>query len=250
MAMQPEGSDERLSRIDTLWTLVQRAHAGEALVAGGAQEQLLMRYGRAIRRYLTAAVRDAEAADEIFQDFALRFVKGDLRGVVHQPCRFRDYLKGVLYHLIADHYRRRRVQTLPLYQAAEPVDRTSPEQDMDRAFVESWRNELIDRAWEALAREQAQSGPPFFSVLRFRVNHPEMRSADVAAQLSGELGKPLRAEWVRQTLHRARERFAQLLINELEQTLDSPTRDQVEAELLDLGLFHYCQMVFDQRSNS
>ena len=71
---------DRLSQIATLWSVVGHAHEepGEAVIA--AQRLLLERYGGAIRRYLLAAVRDPDAADELFQTFAYRFLHGDLRG--------------------------------------------------------------------------------------------------------------------------------------------------------------------------
>ena len=41
-----------------------------------AKQQLLLRYAPAIRRYLGAALRDPEAADDVFQEFAVKFIKG------------------------------------------------------------------------------------------------------------------------------------------------------------------------------
>ena len=56
--MEPEELDQRLSRIQTLWTVVRRAHAGSEAAVHSAQEQLLNRYGGAVRRYLIGALRD------------------------------------------------------------------------------------------------------------------------------------------------------------------------------------------------
>ena len=60
-------------------------------------------------------LRDREAADELSQEFSLRFVRGDLKGADRERGRFRDYLKGVLFHLIGDYWRRRKraPQALP-----------------------------------------------------------------------------------------------------------------------------------------
>jgi RNA polymerase sigma-70 factor (ECF subfamily) len=63
----------------------------------------------------------------------------------------------------------------------------------------------------------------------------------MAQQLSADLGRPLAATWVRQTLHRARERFAEMLLEEVRQTLRSPTLEDIEEELASTGLHTYCQ---------
>src|SRR5262249_18714247 len=105
-AMDPE----RLSRITTLWTLVRHAHEDAGSEVREAQKVLLDRYGGAIRRYLRGAVRDNEAADELFQEFAYRFLHGDLRKADSGRGRFRDYVRGVLYHLIADYHKQRQRQ--------------------------------------------------------------------------------------------------------------------------------------------
>ena len=50
--------EHRLSRINTLWSVVLRAHGDNSLECKSAQEELLERYGFAIRRYLNSALRD------------------------------------------------------------------------------------------------------------------------------------------------------------------------------------------------
>ncbi len=73
-------ADERLEMISTRWTLLQRAHRdGDERGAAAARANLLENYGGAVRRYLLGALRDADAADELFQEFAYRFLHGDFR---------------------------------------------------------------------------------------------------------------------------------------------------------------------------
>jgi hypothetical protein len=72
-----------------------------------------------------------------------------------------------------------------------------------------------------------------------------LRSADLAGQLGALLGKPVSAAWVRQTLHRARHKFAQFLVAEVQGTLDNPTAGQLEEELGELGLLEYCRPALD-----
>jgi RNA polymerase sigma-70 factor (ECF subfamily) len=63
----------------------------------------------------------------------------------------------------------------------------------------------------------------------------------MAEQLSATLGKPLTAAGVRQTLHRAREKFADLVLEEVLHSLATPTVEQLEEELTELGLLDYCR---------
>lgn len=242
----PNNSSLRISRIDTLWTVVGRAHRADGEVAA-AQRQLLDRYGGAARRYLLAATRDPDAADELFQEFAVRFLRGGLRGAAPERGRFRDFLKGVLSHMVSDHFKRIRKQpfALPPDHPEPAAPPTASEQDL--AFLASWRDELLARSWTALQEVQNSTGQPFFAVLRFRADHPEMASQDMAGQLSSELGKALTAAGVRQLLHRARERFADSLLEEIAHALYDPSDEAIEAELIELSLLEHCRPALQRR---
>lgn len=238
-------ADQRLSRLDTCWTVLGRGQ-GESAEAVAAKQQLLERYVAAVRRYLLGALRDAEAADELTQEFAVRFMKGDLHRADPARGRFRDFVKGVLFHQIADHYRRlKRVpgglpdESLPDGNAIDPASD-------DRQFTADWREELLGRAWTALEKHEKETGQLYYTVLQHRARRPDVRSAEMAEQLSAELGKPLRADAVRQTLHRAREKFADLLLDEVLETLREPTVELLEGELIEVGLSEYCRPALDK----
>src|SRR5262249_31198486 len=219
--------DSHLSRIETFWTILATAR-GDSPEAAAAGRQLLQRYTKAVRRYLLGALRDADAADELTQEFAVRFMRGDLNRADPERGRFRDFVKGVLFHLIADHHRRQKkhLPGLP-EQSVEDVAAAYPAAS-DQDFLDSWRAELLDRSWKGLQRIQEETGQMFYAVLHFGAEHPEMRSAEMSERLSEQLGKPVNAAWVRQMLHRAREKFADLLLEETLQTLREPTVDQLE----------------------
>jgi RNA polymerase sigma-70 factor (ECF subfamily) len=230
-----------LNQISTLWTVVSQARGSSSPVVEDAQRKLIERYGRAIHRYLLGALRDPEAADELFQEFALRCVRGDLSGVDRGRGRFRDFIKGALFHLIADHHRRRRrIQSIP-DGAPEPEAPAADIHQQERDFLQNWREELLKRAWGALADIERRTGKAFHSALHLRANHPQLRSAEMAEQLSAQLGRAISAAGLRQTLHRARERFVDLLVVEVVHSLSEPTAEKLEQELIDLGLSGYCQ---------
>src|SRR5262249_46041323 len=154
----------------------------------------------AVHRYLLGALRDEEAADELFQEFALRFLSGDFRRVTASRGRFRDYVRTVLIHLVTDRHRARQRDGRSL-----PPDVAAPESppdsngDDEKTFIDSWRVELMNHAWAAL-----QSGQPSqYKVLLFHVNNPNVESAQAAAELSAQTGKTITATNMRVTLHRA-----------------------------------------------
>src|SRR6516165_1989901 len=187
MDAEPE---TKLSEISTLWSAVCRAHAGRPEEVRVAQELLLRRYGKAAYRYLRGAVHDPDVADDLYQEFAATFLQGKLSQADPRQGRFRDYVKGVLSNLIALYHRKRRAG--PLALAARPEDLEAlpqPAADPDQPFLDGWRDELLARTWEALARLNVQTGQPFHLVLRLRADHPLFSSAQMAEQLSAALGK-------------------------------------------------------------
>ncbi|MFO0843011.1 MAG: hypothetical protein U0797_11550 [Gemmataceae bacterium] len=239
----------RLSRITTLWDLVNQAHRGTASSAGAARLHFMGRYGGAVHRYLMGALRDAEAADELFQDFALRFVRGDFKNAHPERGRFRDYLKTALFHLIGNHQRRHKARPQSLSPGlGEPPASAPTLTESEQAFLESWREQLMDRTWHSLAAFEAEAGLPYHTILRFRTDHPLLSSAELAQRLGAHLGKAYSIDAFRQALHRSREKFTELLLEEVEGSLEQPSRERLEQELSDLGLLVYCRAALERRS--
>jgi RNA polymerase sigma-70 factor (ECF subfamily) len=243
------GDNEHLSRIQTAWTMVRDAHGDDTAVAA-AQRALLDRYGGAVKRYALAALRDEDAADEIFQEFALRFIRGDFGQADPSRGRFRSFVKTVVFRLIVDRQRRakKEARIAPIHSnlADAPLDSEEPADD-EAMFRISWRDDLLARCWQKLEDDEKQSGKPYHTVLTYRVEHPELRSPDLAAGLSEKLGKPINAGAVRVLLHRARDAFAEFLLDEVAQSLNTGSLDEIEEELIDLELLEYCRPVLEQR---
>jgi DNA-directed RNA polymerase specialized sigma24 family protein len=248
--VDPADLNLHLSQIETHWSAVFRAHqrgSGEADLALAA---LVHRYGSAIHRYLLASLRDVEAADELAQEFALRFLRGDFKNAEPSKGRFRDFLKRAIYHLMVDYQRARRTQPLRIGEAGiEPASPAADpwETDLDRQFLASWRDQLLARAWAALDQVQARTGQPFAEVLRLRVDSPDLRSAELAQRLSERRGCSVNAGWVRLNLHRARDIFVKTLIDEVKHSLGKHTLRSLEEELSELGLLEYCRSALKRR---
>jgi len=240
----------RLSRISTMWTVLGQAH-GAASQAGQAQWALIQRYQGAVYRYLRGATHDPDVADELFQEFALRVVQGAFARVNPERGRFRDYLRTTLIHLVTDYQNRKRRGAQPLdkvvAEAAAPI---AGSEASDELFLTSWREELLSAAWAALDRVERLGGQPYYSVLRFRSENPEASSAEMAVRLSEQLHPPcpLTETGIRKTLQRARAQFADALIEEVAHSLDHPTHDALEQELIALNLLSYCRSALQRRA--
>lgn len=240
--------NDRLSQIETLWSVVRRAHDDGASQVTDAQQQMLERYGGAAQRYLRAVVKDADGADDVYQDFAVRFLRGDFANVSPEKGKFRAFLKTVLFRTAMDYFRQKRrgpnVREMEtVFEPAAPDDR----QAADQQFVASWRDELLTRTWDALRQYEEESNKPMHTAMRLRVDQPDLRSPELAEALSKELGREISAANVRVILHRSREKFAELLLAEVIQSLDEPTSNDLEEELGELQLLDYCRPALEKR---
>jgi RNA polymerase sigma-70 factor (ECF subfamily) len=173
---------------------------------------------------------------DLFQQFALKFLRGDFRRADPERGRFRDYIKVTLVHMVNDFHRQRRAAPgrLP-EQIADPHQ--SSDEDNDDLFRTSWRDELIQRAWDAMRRHNES----YYAALLFHSQAPDAPSSEIAAQISRQVGRPISDGNARVLLHRAREQFAKLLREEVLVSLgvESPP-EALHAELRDLGLLSLC----------
>ena len=155
-------------------------------------------------------------------------------------------MKTVVYRLIVDYQRRKKKlgregqMHSNLAEPARSLQRAGTD-DTDALFQASWRDELLARCWGKLAEYECTSGKPYHTVLRYRVEHPEARSPELAEGLSKQLGKPINAGAVRVMLHRARDAFADLLLDEVINSLADGSLDAAEQELIELDLLGVLQ---------
>lgn len=240
-------SDERLSQISTFWSEVVRAHGGEPDTLDATRRLLLDRYSGAAYRYLLGAVRDPDAADELYQEFCLRLLRGDFRNASPERGRFRNFLKTSLFHLVVNHQHRLKKRLASLdCEVAAPSAEAAPSEE-EQAFLNSWREELIQRTWRTLEAAERRSGQPCWTVLRLRADHPDLPAEELARKLGQRLGKSFTIDGFRQALRRARVKFVDLLLEEVTRSLEGPTAEEVEAELIALGLWSYCQEAWQRR---
>ncbi|HVK14302.1 MAG TPA: hypothetical protein VM597_36510 [Gemmataceae bacterium] len=239
---------QRLSQISTAWTLLTKARGRPEDPEARAWTALIERYHEAAYRYLLAVARDPDIAAELFQEFAVKFLRGDFVRADRTLGRFRDYLKTSLRHLVSAHHRASR-PVLAIEHPSEIADARGDEADeSDAEFLIAWRKALLDRAWQALEAGQRAGGAPYYAALRMHADQPELTSAQLAEHLTATLG-PVEAytdAGVRKLLQRARESFTDLLVEEVAGSVPTRDHDRLERELIDLGFHGYCRRALER----
>jgi RNA polymerase sigma-70 factor (ECF subfamily) len=234
--------DRHLSQIATSWSVVRSASNPDNPERQAAQNQLLEIYSPSIRRYLLASLKDQAAAEEVYQNFALRLVRGDYASADPDKGRFRSFVKTVLYRLMMDDHRnkkRHRANEI----VAEPVDDRgdAAENIADQEFQQHWRDGLLNHAWQQLETDQNQRGGIYFSLLRTRADNPDMSHDELIEQVEQQTGTRLKPGNLRVNLHRARQKFADYLVDAVASSLSDRTETHLEDELILLDLKKYCE---------
>ena len=209
-----------LDRITTIWPAIHDP------------VRFVLRYAPAVSRYLGALLRDPHDADEVAQEFLARVVERGFANADPGRGRFRDYLKMAVRNAALNYLRRKRRAPRP---DVDRLELAGPEEE--QAWVAEWQRCALAKAWRTLDQHQARTpGNLFHTVLRLSVDHPDEDSEALAARAAALAGRPLRADAFRKQLSRARRLFAEALLREVTQTLENPTPQQVEEELIELGL--------------
>jgi DNA-directed RNA polymerase specialized sigma24 family protein len=228
---RPEKTNSRIENISTHVSIIDDP------------TRFVLRYGRAVRAYLGALVRDVNDADDVAQELLSRVLQRGLNwegGSARSggsSNRFRDYLKAILRNVAVDWYRsnmRDAVSGIDLDAVARS------EINADKQWLADWRSCILKAAWTALEAHELQHPDNFcFNSLKLASEHAEESSAQLAARLSEKVGRPIRPDAFRKQLSRSRRLFAGLIVDEVSQSLVNPDPSEIEGELHALGLLEH-----------
>lgn len=242
MAAAPEGRDAGEHPAahfrTTRWSLVLEAGSTESNAATEALETLCQAYWYPLYAYVRRKGYDPTESQDLIQEFFARFLAThSLRSVDRRKGRFRSFLLGSMEHFLAKqwtytHRQKRGGGRLILSleegmdpegrYALEPADPLTPE----RLFQRRWAMTLLHRTMERLRAEyqQADKGP-LFDLLKGLVScDRDTASYDQIAPLAQSTPGALRV-----TVHRMRQRYGELLRDEIAQTVSSA--EEMEEEL-------------------
>ncbi|HMF28143.1 MAG TPA: sigma-70 family RNA polymerase sigma factor [Candidatus Cybelea sp.] len=201
----------------------------------GDANQFLVRYEQAVRSYLAVLLGNADEADDVAHDFFIRVVERGFEHADPKRGRFRDYLKVAVRNAALSHLRRKQREPHLTHVAHGRVP--VPQEAADNEWLREWQSCVLQRAWRALKRhEDATPDNYFHTVLCLHVDRPDDNSRALAERVAAAIGRPFSADAYRKQLSRARRKFAQLIVHEVAQTLERPSRERILEELADIGL--------------
>lgn len=221
----------------TQWNLVGIAQSDEASRTRSreALENLCRAYWYPLYAFVRNRGYSTADAQDLTQAFFARFIAaGGFACADRGRGRFRNYLLGALKHFLSNEWNRARMKKrgggMALLEwdaldperryALEPAEESNPELCYDR----EWALESVARAMEALRAESESGGKgELFEALRGSLTSEEAPRSVTAARLGISEGA------VKVAIHRLRQRFRQLLRNEIAETVGSDK--EVEEEM-------------------
>jgi len=216
----------------THWSVVLEAQ-GESPAAQEALENLCRTYWRPIYGFVRRQGAKPEEAKDITQGF---FARKDFQSVRQEKGRLRSFLLASLKHFMANERRdaatmkRGGGRTLIPLDGIESYDSSQFDRsDMlsaDLLYDRRWAFTVLDRVFARLREEsQGPAGAPLLERLNTLLSDEPDRPSQ--AEIAREFGMTENA--VKQAFHRLRQRYRQLLREEVAHTVATPA--EIEDEL-------------------
>jgi RNA polymerase sigma-70 factor (ECF subfamily) len=220
--------------------VVRAAAEMDSTRSRAALESLCSTYWYPLYAYVRRRGQDPDGAKELTQEFFARLLgKGLLAGVDPSKGRFRSWLLGVMNHFLAHEWARVRAQKRGGGQPAfsldeadaeeryrlEPTDESNPEKIFDRR----WAFTVLNQAEGRLRREHVTAGKgELYSSLKAFV------SVDGESVTYGEAARRLglTPSAVKSAIHRLRQRYQELIREEIAQTVTSASEVDEEIRYL------------------
>lgn len=206
-------------------TLVRTSQAwSQADSAAG----FVLRYISPMRRQLAVLLKSTEQADEGLKMIISHLVSAGFGDQKHD--RLRDFLLRSIRSAA-----RKRLKEIPESKRPE-IDFDQLKSD-SKDWLQYWREGLLERAWRALERiEHATPSRPLYSVLHCATANPQATTNMLVIQIATEKGVQVDESIAEATLAEARTMFAQLVADEISETLEKPEATDVRQEIKTLGL--------------
>lgn len=221
----------------THWSVVLAAGQSQSPRFAEALEKLCRTYWYPTYAYVRRRGYDVHEAQDLTQEFFARLLeKNYLRTVDRAKGKFRSFLLASLNHFLANEWDRATAQkrgggqklislddeTAEQRYGLEPASHLSPE----KTFEQGWALTLLDKALRRLADEFVAAGKgEQFKVLKLFLQK-ETGAGDyreVATQLE------MSTSAVAMAVSRLRQRYRELVVDEIAQTVSSP--DEIEDEM-------------------
>ena len=212
---------------------------GESPAAKEALEKLCRTYWQPIYGFVRRQGVGREEAKDLTQGFfALLLERRDLNAARKEKGRLRSYLLTSLKHFLANEHNRSMAikrgggqRLISLEDLREPEGVGFEPSDIltaERIYQRGWALALLDQVLRRLADEYRSGGPTasqLFDQLQKLLTDESDRPSQ--AEIAGQLGMTENA--VKQAFHRLRQRYRELVRDEIAHTVMQP--DDIEDEL-------------------
>jgi RNA polymerase sigma factor (sigma-70 family) len=204
----------------TRLSLVLAASTGEDTQARTALAEVCRIYWRPLYTYVRRQGHEAETAEDLTQSFIARLIEKDALGQFRRERgRFRNFLLASLKNFLANERDSARAQkrgggvsALPLEQAGDARDSTTP----DKLFERQWALDVLSRALDRVRSEATTEGKAVqFDRLKGCLTGAGAlpRYRDLGLELN------MTESAVKVAVHRLRQRFHEALRDEISMTV-------------------------------
>ena len=226
----------------TRWTLVRQAAGGDEPAAAQALSALCESYWYPVYAYIRRSGKGPHDAEDLTQGFFAGLLERRILAEANpEKGSLRSFLLTCVRRYVADHHDRDMAQkrgaaVLVSFDpdraedtyASDPVDHLAP----DRLFQRRWALTLLDHTFDLLRQEYTADGKAaLFETLSPFLGFgpdPEKRCEEIAATS----GTPVAT--LKTRVFRLRQRWRELLFQQVAATLDAPTEQEIKAELGEL----------------
>lgn len=223
--------------VTTHWSVVLTAGRSDTPRARDALAGLCQMYWFPLYTYVRRRGHSSEDAQDLTQEFFARLLEKNWVGDADQAKgRVRSFLLSAMNHFLADEWDKARAQkrgggvplvplqfdTAETRYGLEPADSATPE----RSFELRWALTLLEEVLKQLQTEYEQEGKADL----FAALNPCLvgeRTSQPYAELAAKLG--VSEGTVKSAVHRLRQRYRQLLRDEIANTVAGPA--EVDEEL-------------------
>jgi RNA polymerase sigma-70 factor (ECF subfamily) len=226
--------------VTTHWSLVLAAADRDEAKARAALAELCAAYWPPLYSFVRRLGYDAEQAQDLTQEFFARLLEKDyLKAADQERGKFRTFLLASFRHFLANEYDRATAQkrgggrpvlsldfrTTEYRNSLEPCHKLTAE----RLYERRWAMALLEQALARLRAEHNRTGrAPLFDALKVYLTGE--KAAGTHQQLGEQFGMTAGAITV--TIHRLRQRYRELLREEIGRTVNDPS--EIDGEIRDL----------------
>jgi RNA polymerase sigma factor (sigma-70 family) len=226
--------------VTTHWSVVLAAGRGDTTHARSALEKLCRNYWYPLYAFVRRLGHSAHDAEDLVQGFfAVCLEKNYLGAVEEGRGRFRSFLLVALKRFLANEWDRQRAQKRGGRKTMVELDSLTAEQryalepaeqlTADKLFDRRWALTLLDQVMGRLCAEQVAAGKgEQFEALKECITAAGRGTPYV--ELGSRLG--LSEGAIKVAVHRLRQRYRELLEEEIANTVASP--EEVDAERKEL----------------